>query len=128
MMVQKARLFGDEEVAKKMLESSDPKRHKELGRAVRNFDNALWDARKLEIVTQGNMHKFTISDDAQTLKAMLLDTGGRELVEASPADRIWGVGFKEHEAGTNRHRWGENLLGKAIMEVRGRLREEGGGR
>jgi ribA/ribD-fused uncharacterized protein len=79
---------------------------------------------KLDIVTQGTYHKFTISDDAQNLKAMLHATGERELVEASPMDRIWGVGFGEREAGRNRGRWGENLLGKALAEVRGRVREE----
>jgi ribA/ribD-fused uncharacterized protein len=125
MMVQKARLFADEETAQMMLDSEDPKRHKELGRQVRNFDGKIWDERKLDIVTQGNYHKFTVSEDAQTLRDMLLGTGDRELVEASPADRIWGVGFKEDEAGKNRHKWGENLLGKAISDVRGRLREEG---
>lgn len=55
---------------------------------------------------------------------MLLETGERELVEASPMDRIWGIGFGEKNAGARRHRWGQNLLGKAAMNVRGRLREE----
>ncbi len=79
---------------------------------------------KFGIVVQGNVHKFTISEDAGNLKRWLLETGDRELVEASPLDRIWGVGFGEKNAAANRHRWGENLLGKALMEVRARLREE----
>lgn len=70
------------------------------------------------------MHKFTVSEDAATLKRWLLATEERELVEASPMDRIWGVGFAEKNAGANRHRWGQNLLGKALMVVRTRLREE----
>jgi len=80
---------------------------------------------KLEIVTQGNYHKFTVSEDAETLRGMLLATGERELVEASPHDRIWGVGFAEKDARRNRYRWGKNLLGKAMTDVRKRLREEG---
>lgn len=79
---------------------------------------------KFEIVVQGNWLKFTVSEDAENLGEWLLATGQRELVEASPGDRIWGVGFKERDAGTNRHRWGQNLLGKALMVVRTRLREE----
>jgi ribA/ribD-fused uncharacterized protein len=79
---------------------------------------------KLEIVTQGTYHKFTISDDAENLRRMLLATGERELVEASPFDRIWGLGFAEKDAQRNRHRWGQNLLGRALMDVRTRLREE----
>lgn len=81
---------------------------------------------KFEIVVQGNMHKFTVSGEAGDLRKWLLGTGERELVEASPMDRIWGIGFAEMDAGANRHRWGQNLLGKALMEVRRRLREEGG--
>jgi hypothetical protein len=80
---------------------------------------------KLDIVTQGTYHKFTISEDAENLKSMLLATGDRELVEASPKDRIWGVGFGEKNAEKNRHRWGQNLLGRALTDVRTRLREEG---
>jgi ribA/ribD-fused uncharacterized protein len=60
------------------------------------------------------------------LKALLLATGERELVEASPMDRIWGIGFGEKNAGRARRHWGLNLLGKALMDVRKRLREEEG--
>lgn len=80
---------------------------------------------KLRIVEEGNYLKFTVSEDAESLRAMLLVTGERELVEASPRDRIWGVGFAEKDAERNRVRWGQNLLGKALMSVRARLREEG---
>jgi ribA/ribD-fused uncharacterized protein len=83
-------------------------------------------ADKLKIVEDGNYYKFTVSEDAVELRAWLLATGERELVEASPRDRIWGVGFKAENAGVNRRRWGQNLLGKALMGVRARLREEDG--
>jgi predicted NAD-dependent protein-ADP-ribosyltransferase YbiA (DUF1768 family) len=143
MMVQKARLFGDEKVAKDMIRTKDPKAHKALGRKVKNFNDATWDKSRLlrvwgwrcvksanvwidkfDIVVQGNMHKFTLCEDAENMRKWLLATGDRELVEASPMDRIWGVGFAAKDAGANRHRWGQNLLGKALMVVRTRLREE----
>tara|TARA_R110002003_G_scaffold290_2_gene18545 strand:+ start:38950 stop:39141 length:192 start_codon:yes stop_codon:yes gene_type:complete len=47
MMVQKARLFGDEDAAGKMLGCGDPKRHKALGRTVKGFDDEVWNTRKL---------------------------------------------------------------------------------
>ncbi|KAH6859003.1 hypothetical protein BKA58DRAFT_51632 [Alternaria rosae] len=125
MMVHKARCFSDEEIAKQMLETTSPKEHKDLGRKVKGFDEKVWDEQKLEIVKQGTYHKFTISEDAENLRKMLLATGDRELVEASPHDRIWGVGFAERDAEKNRYRWGQNLLGRALMDVRKRLREEG---
>lgn len=80
---------------------------------------------KSRIVEEGNYLKFTVSEDAERLRRMLLGTGVRELVEASPMDRIWGIGFGERNAGANRQRWGQNLLGRALMVVRRRLREEG---
>jgi hypothetical protein len=46
MMVQKARCFGDEEIAKLMLETTDPKEHKALGRKVKGFDEKIWNERK----------------------------------------------------------------------------------
>lgn len=82
---------------------------------------------KFDIVVQGNIYKFTIAEDAETLREWLLKTGDRKLVEASPFDRVWGVGFTEKNAGANRHRWGQNLLGKALMVVRTRLEEERAG-
>ncbi|KAF1932854.1 DUF1768-domain-containing protein, partial [Didymella exigua CBS 183.55] len=124
MMVQKAQLFGDEKVAKDMLKTSDPKVHKALGRKVKNFDNEVWDKNKFDIVMQGNVHKFTVSQDAANMMKWLLATDDMELVEASPMDRIWGIGFAARDADANRHRWGQNLLGKALMVVRTRSREE----
>jgi len=60
------------------------------------------------------------------LRQLLLDTGDRELIEASPFDRIWGVGRKaedvRREAGGDRRGWGQNLLGKCLMATRERLR------
>lgn len=60
------------------------------------------------------------------MKKMLLDTGDRELVEASPVDRIWGVGFGEDVAEGRREEWGLNLLGKCLERAREMIREEEG--
>ncbi|KAF2016183.1 DUF1768-domain-containing protein [Aaosphaeria arxii CBS 175.79] len=124
MMVGKARLFGDEDIARQILSTTDPKLHRALGRQVERFDEKVWNKEKYRIVVEGNYLKFTKSKDADELRKMLLATGDRELVEASPRDRIWGIGFGEKNAGKNRYRWGLNLLGKALMDVRKRLREE----
>lgn len=79
---------------------------------------------KLRIVEEGNYWKFTCSKEREQLKKDLLATGDRELVEASPYDQIWGIGFAAAKAEANRETWGENLLGVALMNVRRRLREE----
>ena len=46
MMVQKAKLFGDEETVRQMLESTSPKEHKALGRMAKGFNGKKWDARE----------------------------------------------------------------------------------
>jgi len=124
MMVQKARLFGDEETEKEMLRTTEPKKHQTLGRVVKGYDGKIWDQNKLRIVTEGNYHKFTKTKSELKLKEKLLATGDRELVEASPTDRIWGVGFSAAQAQDHREEWGQNLLGKAITAARKQIREE----
>ncbi|CAK4034644.1 Hypothetical predicted protein [Lecanosticta acicola] len=125
MMVQKAKLFGDEVIAEQMLQTTVPSEHQRLGRLAKGFERKKWDQNKSRIVEEGNYHKFTKAKESKHMMSALLHTGDRELVEASPTDRIWGVGFAAHEAGENRNTWGENLLGKAIMKVREQLRREG---
>ncbi|KXT18360.1 hypothetical protein AC579_964 [Pseudocercospora musae] len=123
MMIEKARLFGDHDIAKQMTETTVPSEHQHLGRLAKGFDRGKWDEHKGRIVEEGNFHKFSQDEE---LKRKLLETGERELVEASPRDRIWGIGFGKEDAGSNREDWGENRLGVALMNVRGRLRKEGG--
>ncbi|KAK4893834.1 hypothetical protein LTR27_007860 [Elasticomyces elasticus] len=125
MMIEKAKLFGDEETAQKMMETTIPAEHQALGRKAKGFDRKKWDQHKSRIVEEGNYHKFTKSKSKPDMLGMLMATGDRELVEASPTDRIWGVGFGAATAEENRAGWGENRLGKAIMAVRDRLKQEG---
>jgi ribA/ribD-fused uncharacterized protein len=121
MMHSKGLLFApDSPVTAKILTTINPKTIKKLGRQIPNFDKDVWREKKYEIVVDGNMMKF--SQDAE-LKRMLLETGEKELVEASPFDRVWGVGFKAEVAESKRESWGQNLLAKALVEVRSRLRE-----
>ncbi|CAJ2511329.1 Uu.00g069540.m01.CDS01 [Anthostomella pinea] len=67
---------------------------------------------KFDVVVQGSWCKY--SQNAG-LKAKLVATRSRELVEASPRDRVWGVGIAAEFAEGRRAEWGSNLLGKALM-------------
>lgn len=58
MMAEKARLFRDEEVLGRILACEHPGEAKKLGREVRGFDGSVWDAHRVEVVVQGNLHKF----------------------------------------------------------------------
>lgn len=119
-MAAKARLFGDGDTLAKILESSDPKTAKALGRTVKNFDSDVWTANARRLVTEGNIAKF---GQNQELRTFLLATGNLVLVEASPYDRIWGIGLMaDDERVKNPGTWqGQNLLGFALMDVREQL-------
>lgn len=117
MMAYKALLFDDIASYHKIMASSDPKTIKKLGRAIANFNQEEWDREKCSIVTTGNFHKFTQDSE---LEKILLDTGTKTLVEASPYDRVWGIGLAEdNDDVLDESKWlGENLLGKCLMHVR----------
>jgi len=121
MMYHKAMLFRDEEVGKQILETSDPRETKALGRRISNFNEEIWESCRYDIVVAGNLAKFKSS---AYCREKLLATGDKRLIEASPLDRIWGIGFTAKNAVANRNRWGLNLLGEALVEVRETLRSE----
>lgn len=117
MMAKKAELFNDTVMYAKILEAKSPAEAKKLGREAIGYDDTLWQAKRYSIVVQGNLHKFSQHNN---LKAFLLNTNNRVLVEASTVDDIWGIGMaKENNAIHNPNNWkGLNLLGFALMEVR----------
>jgi len=121
MMASKACIFGDEEIKKEILETCCPKQMKSLGRKVRNFDTQIWDKTRHSIVLNGNYHKFAQNKD---MRDILLGTGDKILVEASPMDTIWGIGLgASNPKATDPTSWrGSNLLGFALMEVRDEIR------
>lgn len=139
MMYCKAARFGDLATQKKILLSKDPKEQKRLGKATAGFEDASWDQVKYHVVVAGNMAKFGQNKALikVLMNTMCKNTGdrngpngslpkwkGKELVEAASRDRIWGIGFTANNAlKTSRENWGQNLLGKALMEVRQRLME-----
>lgn len=125
MMYHKALTFGDEDIAKRILLTKSPRQQKGLGRKVANFDAKKWDEVCMDIVTEGNYHKFMHPmPGSEDLKPQLLATGDQPLVEASKFDRIWGIGYAIEDAHANRDNWGENRLGKCLEAVRTRIRSE----
>lgn len=82
------------------------------------------DARDLPVIDGADGKGEGKDEKLGRLATALLETGDREIVEASPRDRIWGVGFGAKNAECQRARWGLNLLGKALTEARRVLREE----
>ncbi|MBQ1048182.1 NADAR family protein [Micromonospora sp. C51] len=123
MMWRKATLFGDDAIAERILTAPHPHAAKALGGRVANFDQQTWDAHRFDIVVAGNLAKFGQHAD---LRVFLRGTGQRVLVEASPVDRIWGIGLtRDDPAAFDPNRWqGLNLLGFALMQVREVLQDQ----
>ncbi|MEU1469566.1 NADAR family protein [Streptomyces sp. NPDC005761] len=122
MMAGKARLFGDAEAAERAVAAKSPAEAKKVGRLVRGFDATVWERERYGLVVAGSVHKFGQNPE---LGGFLLGTGDRVLVEASPTDRIWGIGLAADDPrAEDPATWqGLNLLGFALMEARAALRD-----
>jgi len=113
MMFEKAIAFDDKETAKEILRTNNPRDQKALGKQVKRFNSETWDSVKYETVKSILRSKF----QSQMMQNYLLKYKGLTFVEASPYDRIWGIGFTESDALPNIANWGENLLGKMLTEI-----------
>ena len=121
MMRHKALLFQDIDSEIKIMNETNPKIIKQYGRHVKNFNRDIWNVHAKNIVTDGCYLKFSQNPD---LKTILLSTGYRPIIEASPYDNIWGIGVNEQTARiTPIDKWpGENWLGECLMISREKLR------
>ena len=123
MMYKKAILFNDINIANKILKSNSPREQKKLGREVKKFKEDKWNSICRNIVYNGNYAKFTQNND---LLNCLKLTNDLILVEASPYDKIWGIGRSkdDHNACINRNWLGKNWLGFTLTKVRDNIKNE----
>ena len=122
MMFHKAMLFKDTDIAMQIMKSDSPKEQKALGRKVKNFNAQKWDNACLEIVTRIQIAKFSSTTE---MTQLILNTGDKTIVEASPVDNIWGIGLSEDDPrATDPEQWkGKNYLGICLMRAREIIRE-----
>ncbi|EAC7842180.1 NADAR family protein [Listeria monocytogenes] len=120
MMAEKAKLFNDMEMREKILAAKHPKQAKDFGRLISGFQEDIWRKNRFNIVMRANQAKFSQNEE---LKKFLMQTKNRILVEASPVDKIWGIGMAaDNKNVENPLYWkGLNLLGFALMAVRDEL-------
>jgi len=130
MMAEKARLFGDKQAEAKIMQAYDPKTQKSWGRRVRGFNKAKWEEIQdngkpycWNVVYKANYAKFTQNEG---MKLVLMETGEKTIVEASPYDDIWGIALGEDDPRAHdKSKWrGKNWLGEVIMQVREDIRKE----
>lgn len=123
-MYRKALLFGSNVIAAKIQTTLDPKKHKALGRKIKNFDEEIWQRNARDIMYEVLYAKFSQDDE---WKVALLKTGQKQLIEASPYDAQWGVGLTAaaviSRGEDSRCFPGKNWLGLALMKVRHQLQK-----
>ncbi|XP_071119325.1 E3 ubiquitin-protein ligase RBBP6-like [Haliotis cracherodii] len=124
-MYRKAALFKDKAIEEKIMNSSDPKEQKRLGKQIQNFNFDTWMQHSMEVVKTGNMAKFSQNPN---LKEKLFATSPRLMVEASPYDATWGIALHKNDprAWDERTWKGKNLLGRIITKVRDNLMRKDG--
>jgi len=108
--VDKARAFGDADALEAILTAATPLAAKRAGRAVRDYVDATWKARREGTMLRGLRAKFAQHAGA---RAVLLGTGDAPLIEAAPRDYFWGAGASGR---------GENKLGQLLVRVRAEIR------
>lgn len=91
---------------------------KQLGRKVKNYTDK-WNSVRYDIMVKILKAKFSTD-----LKKYILQDG--KFVEASPYDRIWGIGLSQYDAEQTPEKFwnGQNLLGQALSEVRQYYKEQ----
>lgn len=117
MMYHKAIIFLDREVADNIVNTSNPRKIKEFGRQVKNYDDDIWKYHRSNVIYAANKAKFSQNPN---LMDVLTDTMGTTLVEAAPNDKIWGIGLAADDVkAQQRETWeGKNLLGEILTLIR----------
>ncbi|MCO1335870.1 NADAR family protein [Microbulbifer sp. OS29] len=93
----------------KIRDCGSPKQAKDLGQSRATPIRKDWDQTKERIMFEGLREKFKDRE----LKAILLGTGKKELIENSPHDKYWGIGPNGK---------GKNRLGVLLMQLREELK------
>ena len=121
-MYYKALYFDNQELADEILNEPNPDKCRRMGRQVKRYDDTKWSKIRYEVFYRLNLAKYT---QDLILQKKLLDSkfDNKKFVEASPIDRIWGVGYDENRAEYNEHNWGRNYLGKILTNIRNRIKQ-----
>lgn len=115
-MYLKARFFKDKTMAINILKAKTPQEAKSLGRMVRNFNGDLWNDYRDSIMLEALVAKY---ECCSSFRKFLSEHSDKTFAEASPYDKIWGIGLEETDPNsTNPDKWvGENRLGKCINKL-----------
>ena len=123
-MYFKALYFEDFQTADKIYNTlHNPGECRKLGRQVQGYDDVSWGKIRYSIFYDLILQKYTQDKNLQT-KLLAPEFDGKIFVEASPIDKIWGIGMSEDNPDIlDPSKWkGLNLLGQIITDVRGLIK------
>lgn len=106
-----AQKFKDKDVQAEIQRAKTPGDAAKIGRDKKNPLRKDWENVKVAVMLEVLWAKFT---QHPNLKELLLSTDDREIIEHTTRDSFWGDGGDGS---------GKNMLGKCLMRVRSRLRE-----
>lgn len=99
------------DIAKRILDAPSPWAAMQIERANKSKRRPDWQKVKVGIMEELVRAKIEQNED---VKACLIRTGNKQIIENSPWDSFWGVGKDGH---------GKNMMGKILTEIRDKLRE-----
>lgn len=146
MMYSKAKMFGADDIAQKIIDYNEKplikkflngelsdtdicndkgmlrewdayqKAIKDHGREVKNYVEAVWVEKRVPVVSVASREKY---NQNPAYKAELMKCSGTQMVEASPYDKIWGIGLDQYKAEKiPADKWpGLNLLGNVLTDL-----------
>lgn len=124
MMYHKLLTLGYPLEAEAILLNSNPSAAKRAGRNAKATQESLdaWDAVKFDVVVAGSFLKFSQNPG---MGKQMLDLLPRKFVEASPYDRVWGIGLdiSNPDIRDPKNWRGQNLLGRALDSAAVMLKE-----
>jgi ribA/ribD-fused uncharacterized protein len=100
-----------------ILNEKSPIKIKNFGRQVKNYNDKVWGEKRYQVMVKALHLKFSQNKE---IKDLLISTKEKILFEASPFDKIWGIGYDGKTAVSmiDKTKFGKNLLGQALMEIR----------
>ena len=122
-MYFKALYFNDYQTADEIYNTlSNPGLCRKLGRKVDGYDDESWSRVRYQIFEDLIYQKYLQDKNLQT-KLLSPEFDNKLFVEASPIDKIWGIGMDENNPNIlDETKWnGLNYLGKIITNTRNKL-------
>uniref|UniRef100_A0A914M7B5 NADAR domain-containing protein n=1 Tax=Meloidogyne incognita TaxID=6306 RepID=A0A914M7B5_MELIC len=117
---QKARFFGDLEIAEEVLMLDNPITIRRIGKRIRGYNQIEWNSVRNKVMYTGLWAKFTQNTQ---LFNQLRATGDGLIAQASASELYWSNGVCPKSARLkDPSQWeGENYLGKLLMELRSEI-------